>query len=63
MAFIKKSGKSYTVRHGITGEVVGRHKSRAGANTEMGQLHKENKPKQANRGSIALKRFNSRKGK
>jgi len=57
MAFVKKSGKSWTVHNGSNGRTVKRTKTRKSANAYRDQLHKKYKPKKRNRGKNAKSRF------
>ena len=57
MAFIKKTGKSYTVRQGNNNKLLSRHGSLGSAEKQLDFLHKKNKPKSTNRGKRAAGRF------
>jgi len=57
MAFIKKSGSKFQVRHGSSNKVLSTFSKRSKAEKEVSSLHKEHNPKQKNRGASAKKRF------
>jgi hypothetical protein len=61
MAFVRKSGSRFQVRHGVTGELLSSHGSQSAANKRIEMLHKKNKPKSTNRGTSARSRHNRRK--
>lgn len=60
MAFIKKTGKHWTVRHGVTGKLISRHGSREAAERKVRALHRKYRPKPAHRGKAAKRALGRR---
>ncbi len=61
MAFVEKSGRGFVVKQGNTGKTLSRHSSREEANDRVAELHSENNPAAANRGSRAQRAHKSDK--
>ncbi len=59
MAYVQKTGKSYVVKKGNSGEVIHRFSGKNAkerAEAKMLELHKKHKPQKKNRGKVAQKR-------
>lgn len=63
MAYIQKSGSRYTVRHGVSGQVLSTFGSLGKAQVELKRLHAKNKPTAAHRGQSAKAAVNAGKKK